>query len=648
MTYRRPSILLLTFLLAASLISAGCETHAQGNPVPEPFFTPTPTPQRSTYTVAIGNLTETLKLRGSLVSAREQPLVFTSDGTLKALKVAAGDQVESGQVLAELGDSGLSNSIQDAQFNLDKAKSDLVKLQRSADEINLFKLTRAQMLESVSKADLDRITSQTEQQRAELTASAALDDVKKAQDDLTLAENPAIRLRDSQSQVAYLKTGLTLLRDRIQGLADKLADGGVQDSLNALESALDRVTDLRRTVVQARRDPGVRVEDMDALDARIVGNAQTTGIETRLKNARTGLVVGQTGVLLLIPQARAEYDQAKSAYDTGLAQVARGTLLRAQVEPLQADMRKAETKLSDARASAAQGFASSMQEIGLAIVALDNLRDDIIRFTPRPDSIDLSSKRSALANAQARLQSAQEQLSKLNAGPSSAQRIAEINLQIAQLDAMIQQRQEQLSKLDLASADRDIQYRQSVLQRLLDKQEASFLRAPFPGVILSLDRKVGEDVRAFDPVGVLADPSRVQAEATVLEADRRKVIQGQQARVVLDPYPSVEHVATVLSVSDKPTLWQGQRAYAVLIGFASNESIPRTIRIGLDAILVIRANSRALVIPVRAITSDGFRQYVDVLDGGRTRRVEITTGSNTGLEVEVVNGLSVGQTIVLP
>jgi len=28
--------------------------------------------------------------------------------------------------------------------------------------------------------------------------------------------------------------------------------------------------------------------------------------------------------------------------------------------------------------------------------------------------------------------------------------------------------------------------------------------------------------------------------------------------------------------------------------------------------------------------------------------VEITTGSNSGLEVEVVNGLSVGQTIVLP
>lgn len=648
MTYRHPSLLAVSLILTASLISAGCETHAQGSPVPEPFFTPTPIPQRSTYTVAVGNLTESLKLRGRLVSTREQPLVFTSDGTLKVLKIAAGDQVEAGQVLAELGESSLSNSIQDAQFALDKAKSDLTRLQRSSDEIDKFRLTRAQMLESVSRADLERITSQTEVQRAALTVSAAQDDVRKAQDDLTLAENPAVRLRDGQSQVAYLKTGLTFLRDRIQSLADKLADSGVLESLNALESALDRVTELRRTVVQARRDPGVRLEDMDALDLRIVGNSTVVGVETRLKNARTGLVVGQTGVLLLIPQAKAEYDQSKNAYDTALAQVARGTLLRAQIDPLQADMRKAETRLTDARAAAAQGFASAVQEIGLAIVALDNLRDDVIRFTPRPDSSDLAAKRSTLASAQARLQSAQEQLSKLQAGPSSAQRIAEFNLQIAQLDAMIQQRQDQVSLLDLASADREVTYRQSVLQRLVDRQETLRLRAPFSGVILSLDRKVGEEVRAFDPVGVLADPSRVQAEATVLEADRLKVTPGQQTRVVLDPFPSVEHVGTVLSVSDKPTLWQGQRAYNVLIGFASNETIPRTIRIGLDATLVTRPNSRALLIPARAITSDGVRKYVDVLDGGRTRRVEITTGSTSGLEVEVVNGLSVGQTIVLP
>lgn len=648
MTRWRRSTLLLTLLVAASLISAGCETQAQGSPVPEPFFTPTPAPQRATYTVATGNLTETLKLRGRLVSVREEPLVFANDGTLKALKVAPGDQVEAGQVLAELGVPGLSNTIQDAQYTLEKAKSDLNKLQRSADEVDKLKITRGKMLEDASKADLEGNTSQTDQQRAELAVSATRDDVRRTQEDLTRAENPALHLRAAVDQVGRLKTGLTLMRDRIQGLAGRLANGGVQDSLDALESALNLVTDLRRTVVQARRDPGVRLEDMDALDARITGNTLTIGIETRLKNTRTGLVVGQSGVLLLIPQAQAEYDQAKKAYDTGLAGVARGTLLQAQIEPLQTDMRTAQTKLTDARAKAAQGFASAVQETGLAIVALDSLSDDIVRFTPRPDPSDLASKRSALANAQSLLQSAQERLSKLKVGPPSAQRIAEINLQIVQLDAAIQLRQEQLSKVDLASAEREVKYRESVLQRLLDQQEASLLRAPFSGVILSMDRKVGDQVRGFDPVGVLADPSRVRVEATVLEADRSKAAPGQQARVVLDPFPSVEHIGTVLSLSDKPTLWQGQRAYNLLIGFAPSETIPRTIRIGLDAILVTRVNPRALVIPARAITSDGARQYVDLLDGGRPRRVEVTTGISSGLEVEVLNGLSAGQTIVLP
>ncbi|MBI4307959.1 MAG: HlyD family efflux transporter periplasmic adaptor subunit [Chloroflexi bacterium] len=635
-----PILLFVAIVLVVA--SAGCETYASNNPVPEPFFTPTPTPARNTYTVSLGSLTETVKVRGRLVSVREEPLVFTTDGILKTVKVAAGDQVEAGQLLAEVDVPNSASAIQDAQFQLEQAKNALEKLQRSADEINKFKIARAKMMEDMYQTELDAATSKSQLQRAELAVAAARDDLKKAQDDLARAENPALHLREAQSQTKQLKEQLIPLRDRVQGIVERLADGGIQDALDTLENTLTQVTALRRTLVAARRDPGVRTEDIDALDIRV------TGIETRLKNARSGVVNGHTGVLLLIPVAQAEYDRAKKAYDAASAQVTQGALLSAQVQAIQSDLRTAETKLIDARAKAGQGFARAVQELGLAIVDLDTLRDDIVRFTPRPDPIDLAAKRSAVALAEAALQLAQENLSRLKAGPSSAQQIAEINRQVARLDTVIQQRQQEVNQADLAAAEREVKYREGVLQRLLERQEKSRLRASFSGVVLSMDRKVGEEVRAFDPVGVLADPSRMQVEATVLEADRSKVEPGQMARVLLDPYPLVEHIGTVLSLSSKPTLWQGQRAYTTTIAFAPSEQVPRAIRIGTDVTIVTRAKQQAILIPYRAVTSDGVRQYVDVLEGGKTRRVEITTGITSNLEVEVASGLSVGQTIVLP
>ena len=127
----------LLSIAALVLTTAGCETYASNNRTPEPFFAPTPTPVlRNTYTVSLGSLTETVKVRGRLISVREEPLVFTTGGVLKSVNVAAGDQVEAGQLLAEIDVPNSASAIQDAQFQLEQARNNLGKLQRSVEEVN--------------------------------------------------------------------------------------------------------------------------------------------------------------------------------------------------------------------------------------------------------------------------------------------------------------------------------------------------------------------------------------------------------------------------------------------------------------------------------------------------------------------------------
>jgi multidrug efflux pump subunit AcrA (membrane-fusion protein) len=55
-----------------------------------------------------------------------------------------------------------------------------------------------------------------------------------------------------------------------------------------------------------------------------------------------------------------------------------------------------------------------------------------------------------------------------------------------------------------------------------------------------------------------------------------------------------------------------------------------------------------LVVPKKAIRSSGSRKTVQVLDGDTARTVDVTVGTSSADETEVVTGLAEGQVVILP
>ncbi len=182
-------------------------------------------------------------------------------------------------------------------------------------------------------------------------------------------------------------------------------------------------------------------------------------------------------------------------------------------------------------------------------------------------------------------------------------------------------------------------------QKLSDTQ----LTAPLSGLVVSIDKRAGDQVGAYEVVGVVADPDELWVVATALEEDVERIAVGQPITVRLDAYPNEEYAGTVLQISSQSTHWQGQTAYEVTVAFDEEQDVPVVIRMGADVFITGRTQEHVLLVPTRAILTIGGRQYVELVGAqGAVERVEIQTGISNDDRTEVVAGLQAGQKIRIP
>jgi RND family efflux transporter MFP subunit len=207
------------------------------------------------------------------------------------------------------------------------------------------------------------------------------------------------------------------------------------------------------------------------------------------------------------------------------------------------------------------------------------------------------------------------------------------------------------SMQNLSYAIAQIQYAQAELLYLQASQQMTDtqLVAPFSGVLLSVDKRVGESVTAYQPIAVLSDPTELWAVATVFEQDAYRVATGQRVEMVLDAYLDRTYYGAVLQVATQAVLWQGKWAYDVTIIFDADQDIPATMRMGADIRIIVRGKDNVLLVPTQAIILSGGRQYVErVQANGMLQQVEIQTGMATGNETEITSGLEAGHVIRVP
>ncbi|MDO9390173.1 MAG: efflux RND transporter periplasmic adaptor subunit [bacterium] len=182
--------------------------------------------------------------------------------------------------------------------------------------------------------------------------------------------------------------------------------------------------------------------------------------------------------------------------------------------------------------------------------------------------------------------------------------------------------------------------------------------APLSGFIISRGKEPGQTVSSSDPILVMAD--RLIIEANVDETDLRHIKLRQQVEIVLDAYPDASYQGTIEHIAYQSEVINNVTVYKVKI---QPLKVPEVFRAGMTATVnvVISKKTNALLLPIDAVKGPDGRKMVKVKTGSPKVKLrwsglmplanfkirQVQTGIDDGKNIEILSGLSEGDTVVL-
>ncbi|MCD8495180.1 MAG: efflux RND transporter periplasmic adaptor subunit [Candidatus Pacebacteria bacterium] len=237
----------------------------------------------------------------------------------------------------------------------------------------------------------------------------------------------------------------------------------------------------------------------------------------------------------------------------------------------------------------------------------------------------LSSAKSSLSTSKRALEDAERDLEDLKAGPDT---------------------------LDLRSEELSLRQKREALADY-------YVRAPFDGVIASVDAHKGDSMNSGATIATLITKQKV-AEISLNEIDVAKVEVGQKATLTFDALEELTISGQVVEVDMVGTVSSGVVNYTVKIGFDTDDD---KVKPGMTvtANIITEMKQDVLAIPVSAVKTQGNISYVEVVNqeipqgsqGGTgvllpnpPSQVEVVTGLSNDETIEIVSGLEEGQQYV--
>jgi HlyD family secretion protein len=245
---------------------------------------------------------------------------------------------------------------------------------------------------------------------------------------------------------------------------------------------------------------------------------------------------------------------------------------------------------------------------------------------------------------------------------------AELALKSAEED--VAEKKEALADLEAGYDSIDIRTQQNVVAQkgaaLKDAREKladTAIRAPFDGIIASIDVKKGDSVSS-GAVATLITEQKL-AEITLNEIDVADVSIGQKATITIDAVSDLSVTGEVAEVDSIGAVNQGVVTYAVKIVFDTQDERIKP-GMSLSASIITGVKADVLMVPNSAVKTLSGSAYVEIFDdtasvkaasgtNGSSKSVTSTTapgrqsvevGASNDTMTEIVSGLNEGDEVV--
>ncbi len=565
-----------------------------------------------TATVNKGTLIVSLSESGQVSASDQVDIKPEVSGEVVEVKVENSQEVENGALLAQVDSRDAQKAVDDAETNLETAQLELSQLLAPPDELGVLQ----------AKNDL-------------ATAQRNLEElISPSESVLTQAENALISAQDSLTKLKSSQAnGQQDAIDAQQKAEDNLVIAYEEDAFNAVsDSFLDLptlITDLEDTLY------GHEIAESETFIPDYLWNILTLSnsidnyddryqLEKLIENAENNYKI-----------AREKYDKNSENYKNTSRYPGKDIIKGLLSETLDTVRAMAETVKSEANmldfwidypssdnqciyskvvgyqsdikfyTSTINGYLSSLLSIQRS---LEDKKEAILSAEQNLEEIKQNHPLD-LAAAERNVQEKKEALDKLK-NPEQYD-IDAAQLAVKEKEAALKTLQDGANELDIRAKKIAVQQKEDALLSAQQNLADYYIRAPFDGVVTSLNVKKGESVSS-NAIATLITKQKI-AETTLNEIDIAQVKIGQKANIAFDVVDGLNITGEVVEVDTLGTVTQGVVTYGVKIAFDTQDERIKP-GMSLSATIITNLKQDVLLVPNSAIKQQGDISYVQVAD----------------------------------
>ncbi|HET7153274.1 MAG TPA: efflux RND transporter periplasmic adaptor subunit, partial [Candidatus Kapabacteria bacterium] len=278
--------------------------------------------------------------------------------------------------------------------------------------------------------------------------------------------------------------------------------------------------------------------------------------------------------------------------------------------------------------------------------------------------LDASDVEASLQQAKASLTVAQANLLNAQAAQKNADSVykreqalfAKHLISEAELDAS--EAQDKQLTAQVASNEANVKLAEATEHSAEVQVEYTNIRAPFDGTVLTKDADVGDVMTPFGAASgsradavTLADMSSLDAEVDVSEANIENVHVGQPCEITIDAVPDKRYHGVVHMIV--PT---ADRSKATVLTKVDFKDIDSRVLPEMSVKVLFLSDSTAqnndttgpkVTVPASAITTRNGKKVVFVLHNNVVTETPVTLGQTLGSGIEVLQGIGIGDKVVL-
>lgn len=548
-----------------------------------------------TSLVATSSIVSTLSGTGQVTSVRTFEITPKVSGDVSSVKVTNGQIVEEGDVIVQLEASDAARTVSEARFSLYNAELEMQELLAVADTTSLLQ----------------------------------------AENSLADAQASLVKLASSQAE--EYQDALTEKSDSEQEILN-----GYEDAYNNIVSAFLTLPDAITTLNKA-------LTGTDIADSEISVNSTDNAsvyVNTIISSHSVQLAEMQN----LIAQAKLAENSARNKYNETFLQYGKITRNSSQADinilltnviettRLMADAFKAETTMVDY-------WIDYREDRSLTVyMAVTNYQTSLRSNTNQVNNhltTLLATQKSIITN-QNNLIKAEKDISDMDI--NHPLNIAASERSLKEKEQAITDLKAGPTELEIRNKELSVRQKQNTLTEALQNYEDFSVKAPFAGKVVDVNVLKGDSVSGSSILATLQTDQKI-VELSLNEVDAAKIKLDQKAVISFDAIDSLSLTGKVIEVGSIGTVNSGVVSYSVKVYI---DHVDEQVKQGMSASvsIIIEAKQNILTVPISAVKTTDGGSYVEVLVNEQIEKKVVTTGISDDTTIEIVSGLSVGDSII--